>query len=171
MKKLGWLGITSLFFVSLSVNATGFDSSYSSIESRHCRLLESHRMGSTQSCPSFRGIKVNVIEGDLRQTINLIRKDKEYPLNLWSKISPAFSFLGTKIEWRHTKGKPRDIKGIIVRFNASEDFDNSAKTTSYLAVVKINAKTMCVVGKIAPQAKQNQKARNMLDRSHNMPCF
>jgi hypothetical protein len=171
MKKLGWFGITSLLFISLLVNATEFDSSYSSIESRHCKLLESDSMGNLQACPSFRGIKVNVIEGDLRQTINLIRRNKVYPLNLWSKISPAFSFLGTKIEWRHSKGKPRDIKGIIVRFNASEDMSDAAKTTSYLAVVKINAKTICVVGKIAPQAKQNQKARNMLDRSLNMPCF
>lgn len=171
MKRLGWLGITSLFFISLLANATGFDSSYSSIELRHCKLLESDSMGSVQSCPAFRGITVKVIEGDLRQTINLTRKNKEYPLNLWHKISPVFSLLGTKIEWRHTKGKPEDIKGIIVRFNASEGMHESAKITSYLAVIKISANNICVIGKVAPQARQNQKARDMLDGSNNMPCF
>ncbi len=171
MKHLEKLIIISLFFTSILANAAGFDSSYTSIESRHCRTLEADSMGSMQSCPVFEGIKVKVIEGDLRQSITLISKGKEYPLDFWRTVSPAFSLLGNKIEWRYTKGKAKKLKGMIVRFNASEDIDNPKKITSYLVITKMNANNICVVGKIAPQRQQNQKARRMLERSGKMPCL
>ncbi len=171
MKLLGRLIISSLFFISLLANATRFDSSYTSIKADDCRMLESHELGGMHSCPAFMGIKVKVFEDDLRQTIDFVRKGKEYPLELGRTISPAFSSLGSKIEWRYLKGKKKELKGIIVRFNVSEDAENAAKETSYLVVAKVNPTTICVVAKVAPQKKQNQKARDILEASGNMPCL
>lgn len=171
MKNLRMLIITSLFFTSLLANAANFDSSYTSIKSRDCTTLEADRISSAQSCAEFSGIKVKVIENDLRQSITLIRKDKEYPLDFFRTVTPAFSLLGSKIEWRYIKGQQKNLKGIIVRLKISEEVYQPPKTTSYLIVAKITAKNICVVGKISSQAKQNEKARRMLERSSKMPCL
>ena len=43
--------------------------------------------------------------------------------------------------------------------------------TSYLVVSKITPDNICIVGKIPPQAKQNQLARDMAQRAQNMDCL
>jgi hypothetical protein len=170
MKFIGSYVLVSLFFIITSANAANFDSAYTSIQSKHCQLLESDRMGSAQSCASFGNIKVQVIEGDLRQSITLIRQGKYYPLDFWRTVSPAFSSLGSLIEWRYQKGQRDTPNGIITRLNVSIGEDAEV-TKSYLVVVKITAKAICVVGKISPRAKQNQMARKMVEVSSDMACL
>ncbi len=146
-------------------------SSYTSIAEQDCITLNSDNMGSIQECEPFLDIKVKVIEGDLRQSIVLMRKGKEYDLNFWSIVSPMFSFLGQKIEWRHQLGKPEKLKGMIVRFEASDNFENLDKTSSYLVVSKISKDKICVVAKIAPSEHQNAIARKILDSKKVLPCL
>jgi len=146
-------------------------SSYTSIAEQDCITLNSDNMGSIQECEPFLDIKVKVIEGDLRQSIVLMRKGKEYDLNFWSIVSPMFSFLGQKIEWRHQLGKPEKLKGMIVRFEASDNFENLDKTSSYLVVSKISKDKICVVAKIAPSEDQNEIARKILDSKKVLPCL
>lgn len=171
MKTLGIYMIVALCFVVFPANAANYDSSYTSIKSKNCKVLRSHHMGGTLSCKGFSNIKVQLEEDDLRQSLTLIRKGKRYPLNFWSNVTNEFSQLGSVIEWRYKKGrrgKRGKLKGIITRLNAEH---SNNQTTSYLVVVKITSKQMCVVGKIRPQAKQNQKARRMLERSYKMRCL
>ena len=170
MKSIGIYILASLFFIITSVNAASFDSAYTSIQAKHCQLLESDRMGSAQSCASFGRIRVRVIEGDLRQSITLIRKGKQYPLDFWRTVSPSFSTLGSLIEWRYQKGSRNTPKGMITRLNVSVGEDAKA-IKSYLVVSKITAKDICVVGKISPRAKQNQIARKMVEISSHMKCL
>lgn len=146
-------------------------SSYTSIAEQDCITLNSDNMGSIQECEPFLDIKVKVIEGDLRQSIVLMRKGKEYDLNFWSIVSPMFSFLGQKIEWRHQLDKPKKLKGMIVRFEASDNFENLDKTSSYLVVSKISKDKICVVAKIAPSEHQNKIARKILDAKKVLPCL
>ncbi|CAA6799081.1 MAG: Unknown protein [uncultured Sulfurovum sp.] len=146
-------------------------SSYTSIDQKDCVTLDSDNMGSIQECESFTGIGVKVIEGDIRQSIILTRNEKEYDLAFWSTVSSAFSSLGLKIEWRHELGKPEKVKGMIVRFEASDDYENLDKVSSYLVVSKITKDEVCVVAKVLPQKNQNEMARKILDSTDILPCL
>ncbi len=146
-------------------------SSYTSIEQKDCITLDSDNMGSVQECEYFSDIRVKVIEGDIRQSIILTRNKKEYDLKFWSTISPDFSSLGLKIEWRHELGKSKNLKGMIVRFETSDDYENLDEVSSYLVVSKITKDEICVVAKVLPQHEQNQVARDILDIKKELPCL
>jgi len=147
-------------------------SSYTSIDEHDCVTLDSDNMGSIQECEAFSGIGVKVIEGDIRQTIVLTRNEREYELDLSSSVvSSAFSSLGLKIEWRHELSSSKNLKGIIVGFKASEDYENLENVSSYFVVSKITPKEICVVARILPQKNQDQIAREILDRKEPLPCL
>ncbi len=162
--------------------APSYDSTYTSIKpddctfSRHVGNIEiGYIAGSEQRCPSFRKIGVTTHEEDLRQSITLHMKGVDYSLDFWTHVTPHFSILGNLIEWRHEKGKPDQLAGMIVRLNASEHDgpDNPEKITSYLVVNKVTPQAVCVVGKIAPQVRENQnvKARAMAEQAARLPCL
>ena len=148
-----------------------YESQYTSIAEKDCRTLDSDNIGSIQECKPYRNIRVKVLEGDIRQSITLIRDKKEYDLNFWSTVTYAFSSLGSKIEWRYPIDNPKKPIGMIVRLHANENREDEQKTISYLVVSKITANQICVVGKVFPQANQNVLARRMLEQSTKMPCM
>ncbi len=167
--------ITLLLFSFLShaeePNHEKYISSFTSIDEKDCMTLDSDDIGSIQECESFGDIGVRVVEGDIHQSIILTRKNREYILNFQSTVGIGFSTLGNIIEWRYERGKPKNIKGIIVRLEVNEDPENLDKITSYLMVSKITPNNICVVGKILPQVKQNEFARAMLDSKEELPCL
>ena len=146
-------------------------SSYTSIDENDCVTLDSDDLGSIQECESFGDIGVRVVEGDIRQSIILTRKNREYILNFQSTTSIGFSTLGNKIEWRYENRKPKNIKGMIIRLEVNEDPEDLDKITSYLVVSKITPKDICIVGKILPQVNQNELARAMLGSKEELPCL
>lgn len=146
-------------------------SSYTSIDQKDCITLDSDNMGSIQECESFSEIGVKVIEGDIRQSVILTRADHEYDLEFSSTVSSAFSSLGLKIEWRHELSNQENLKGMIVRFEVSNDYENLENVTSFLVVSKITEQEICVVAKILPQKNQNQLARDILDAKSEQPCL
>jgi len=152
-------------------NNSNFTSSYTSIDQKDCLTLDSDNLGSIQECEPFNDIKVKVIEGDIRQSISLTRDKKEYDLEFWTTVSAGFSSLGSKIEWRHQIGNPLKLVGMIVRLDVNEDSDDLDNMTSYLVVSKITQETICVVGKIMPEKRQNELAREMLDSVKELPCL
>ncbi|CAA6814911.1 MAG: Unknown protein [uncultured Sulfurovum sp.] len=168
--------IVLLYLSSFSLQAEVLDSSvntstYTSIDQKDCVTLDSDNMGSLQECESFTSIGVKVIEGDIRQSIILTRNQQEYDLDFFTTVSPAFSSLGLKAEWRHELGKPTNLKGMIVRLEVSDDPENLDKTSSYLVVSKITRHEICVIAKVAPQINQNIMAREILDINLAMPCL
>jgi hypothetical protein len=146
-------------------------SSYTSIAQKDCITLDSDNMGSVQECESFLDIGVKVIESDIRQSIILTRNEKKYDLAFGLVISPAFSSLGLNVEWRHETGKPKNLKGMIVRFEVSDDYENLDKVSSYLLVSKLSNDKICVVAKISPQKEQNEIAREILDSTEDLGCL
>lgn len=174
--------ISSVILAGLSAGlqaAAGYDSTYTSIRSDDCTFSRHYGnseigyiSGGEQRCPAFRKIGVTVQEDDLRQSITLRMKGIDYPLNFWTHVTHGFSSLGNLIEWRHEKGQPDQLAGMIVRLNASEHEDPE-KTTSYLVVSKVTPQAVCVVGKIAPQVRENQnvKARAMAEQAAQLPCL
>jgi len=119
-------------------------------------------------CPGVAGYTLELIEGDLRQTVNVISPDKKkHELELWSNVSTGFSSMGEKAEWR-MKGKVP--VALIVRYNASESPEDASKITSYLVVVKISKRDVCIVDILKPSKTQNVDARKLADTPSKRIC-
>ncbi len=117
-------------------------------------------------CNGVGGYKVRLLEGDIRQTINIITPaKKKFELNFWGFYG-GFSYVGEKIEWR-IKGKVP--VAMIVRFNVAGSVDTQ-KSISYLMVSKIGTKESCVTDVILPGADQNAAARIAADAAPTKPC-
>ncbi|MEQ1922798.1 MAG: hypothetical protein ABL952_09855 [Pyrinomonadaceae bacterium] len=142
---------------------------YTSTKTGACRTISSNpnEAGSYEGeCPGVGGYKVRLIEGDIRQTINIIAPNKKkFELNFWSFYS-GFSAIGEKIEWRTKKGVP---VGLIARYNVAGS-DDEQKSTSYLMISKISRTESCVVDVIMPGPKQNEEARISADAAATKPC-
>lgn len=149
---------------------------YTNLDAKFCKTLKSsaEEAGSyVGRCPGTSGYALLVEEGDLRQNITVVTPQKtKHSLDLWSVVSPAFSSLGPKAEWRVTTQKRQAIPtALIVRYNASEDSSKPEKTTSYLAIIKITPKEICVTDKVSPGPKANEDARRLADESATKPCL
>lgn len=112
-------------------------------------------------------------EGDLRQSIDVVAPNKKiFELDLTGNVSTAFSSVGEKAEWRVTGGKGKTVTptALIIRYNASENADDSTKLTSYLVVAKITKTEICVTDVVKPGANANEQARKLADLSTAKPC-
>lgn len=143
---------------------------YTDLDAEKCKTLElqEDEGGSYKGeCKGVGGYMLHVIEGDLRQTINVIAPNgEEHQLRLWEHFT-GFSAVGPRAEWRVKAKKPF---ALIFRFNVSEDPIDSSKITSYLIVVKITQDFACVTEIIKPSKTQNAEARKAADRAATTPC-
>ncbi len=173
-KALSGVLLGTVLAAGTAAAATKYDSSYTSIKAADCQTISIGNEGSSsvQRCASFRNIGVQVLEGDLRQSLTLVMHGREYPLNFWTHISQGFSVLGNLVEWRHVKGQPDRLAGMIVRLTANEGV-NAEATTSYLVVAKVKPGEVCVVGKVLPHVRENQnvKARAIAEQANQLPCY
>jgi len=155
-------------------NESKIKSIYTDLAEKKCKTttINEQEEYSVQLCDGVAGYKLEVAEGDLRQTINIIAPNgKKHELKLWSVVSPAFSSVGKKAEWRVIKEKGEIVPiALIVRFNASENPEDSSKITSYLTVSKITEGTTCVTGVVKPVKNANIKARTLADTAAKKPC-
>ena len=161
------------FFSNVYATAAEYKSRYTSLKAEDCITLSEENESIVQECPGFAGYQLHASEFDLRQSITLLKGDKEFPLQFWDTVSPAFSTLGSKVEWRFLQdGKKPKVIALIVRLNVVTG-EKADETTSFLVVSKVTEKNICVVGKIPPQpdGSQNQKARDMADSAEAMPCL
>lgn len=149
---------------------------YTDLTSEKCKTIESNpdEGGSyLGECKGVGGFKLEVVEGDIRQTINVIYPNgKKAELEFWSKVSSAFSSVGEKAEWRVlTGGKKEKSYGLIIRYNASENPEKPEQTTSYLVVTKITKDAACITDIVKPSKDQNLTARKLADDAANKPCL
>jgi hypothetical protein len=143
---------------------------YTSVSEKVCKALKaSDDEGSSYEgeCPGVAGYKLRLLEGDLRQSIDIVTPDKKtHQLAFWN-ISSAFSYIGDRVEWRMRGKTPI---ALIARFNAGEDPENAEKRTSYLIVSKITKDEVCVTDVIKPSPTQNTAARKAADLAESRRC-
>jgi hypothetical protein len=168
-----FLVLTSVivFALALTASADSVSSVYSSLSG--CKVVKTGHDFSTSACKGVGGYNLRLEYDDARESITVISPNgQKHPLDLWSVMSNGFSSVGQKAEWRVTRkaGKVVPI-ALIVRFNASENPEDSTKVTSYLAVAKITPQKICVTDKIEPSATANEDARRAADNSANKPCL
>lgn len=162
--------IIGCFILAFSVFATAQNKSiYTSLETKACKTIEQSDEGAgwyRGECPGAGGYKLEVTEGDIRQSINVITPaNKKFDLD-FSMVSSAFSSVGAKAEWR-MKGKVP--VALIVRFNASNP-ENPDKNTSYLIVSKISKTESCITDVVKPSKTQNAQAQKLADAAATKPC-
>ena len=149
---------------------------YTNLDPKFCKTLESDTSEAGYylgRCTGTAGYILLLEEGDIRQNLTVVTPRKtKHSLDLWSVVSPAFSSLGPKAEWRINKqGKKSTPIALIVRYNASEDSEHPDKTTSYLVVTKISPTEICVTDRISPGPKANEEARRLADEAATKPCL
>lgn len=165
----------SLMAINIVAQKQKITSVYTTLEDKKCKTLESsvEESGSYRGlCPGTAGYQLELMEGDLRQSINVVAPNKKkFELNLWTNVSSAFSYVGDKVEWRVTakNGKLTPV-AVIIRFNASENPDNPSQVISYLVVSKITAKEVCITHIIKPKLNANAEAQALADDSAKKPC-
>lgn len=138
-----------------------------------CKLIEENKQQewSRELCKGVGGYTLERSENDLRQSISVIlSNEKDFPLEFWH-LTSGFSSLGNKAEWRGAILKGKFVpSALIVRFNASEDPEDSSKITSYLIVAKLGPKP-CITHKILFSKVQNLEARAAADVAMKTPCM
>jgi hypothetical protein len=143
---------------------------YTDLTESKCKTLEStsDEGGSYRGiCPGVAGYKLEVTEGDLRQSLAVIAPNKKkYDLSLFN-VSGAFSSLGSRAEWRMNGKVPT---ALIFRFNANANPNDPSKITSYLVVAKITKNEICVTDSVAPGKFQNTEARRFANNAQTRPC-
>lgn len=167
--------LTTLLSLPIAAFANKTDSVYTSLKEQDCSVLERDPDGGdfvTERCQGVSGYGLHLLSGDLRQTLDVITPTGAmFQLDLISKVSGGFSTLGETAEWRVTKvGKTTTPTALIVRFNASEDPENTEKLTSYLVVSKITADSICVTDIVKPMKNANERARQLADQAASKTC-
>lgn len=169
MKTKIFLVISLLTLLSTSVLAQKTTSVYTNLNDKTCKVLKSDSSGTGSfhgRCTGIGGYKLDVLEGDIRQTINVIAPNKKtFELNFWGYFG-NFSSVGEKAEWR-MKGKTPIA--LIVRFKVS-NAEDSSKITSYLMVSKITKDDICVTDVVNPGKTQNVEAQKLADSANTKPC-
>jgi hypothetical protein len=152
------------------------ESIYTSLTEKDCQTIESEQSGAgwyRGECKGLAGYKLEVTEGDIRQSINVLAPDgKRFELDFQQNVSGAFSALGEKAEWRIVKeGKKVKPIALIVRLNANENPEKPEEVTSRLVIVKITKSAACITDLVEPKTiNQNIKARELADAASDKPC-
>ena len=153
-------------FIALAQNK----SVYTSTDTKKCKTIEQSDKEAgwyRGHCPGVGGYKLELTEGDLRQSITIIAPNKKkFELNFGS-VSGGFSAVGAKAEWRVKGTVPT---ALIIRFNASENPEDSTKITSYLIVSKITKTSACMTDVVKPSTTQNAEAQKLADAAIGKPC-
>ncbi len=149
-------------------------SAYTALTGQACKVTVDPAVEdqSVQQCPGFNGYKLLVLDADNRMSVTVVAPDgKAFPLRYWDVITPHFSHLGAKAEWRiqRSAGSPRPT-GLIVRVIANED-PELAKETAYLAIAKITAAEICVTARVPDGDDANARARLLADHAVAAPCL
>lgn len=168
--KMKSILLISVVMIAAATFAGGQNRSiYTSTSERACKEKKSQPDEGSDYigiCPGVGGYKLELIEGDLRQTLIVITPAKRrHPLD-FTHFYAAFSAIGEKVEWRLKRGVP---VALIARYNVA-DPEDSEKRTSYLMVVKITKSSSCVTDVVPPGAKQNEMARKLADASSVKAC-
>ncbi len=174
MKKFSLLLMYVFFFISYSAygQAPSEQSSvYTDLSSDKYKTIDSNEDEdfSIELCPGIAGYKLEVDYGDARETVTVIAADgKKYPLDFMNLVTPYFSNVGKKAEWRVINKDNKMIPtAIIIRLNSTED----GREKSRLTVTKVSLGQICLTDVIEPVANQNQKARDSADLAGGKACL
>ncbi len=150
--------------------ASVIKSKYVSLKEANCKVfeqIEGEDFSRSLCGKPVDGWSVILDYGDARDSITLRRGKVESPLQFYSTVSGAFSYVGDTFEFRLKNGK---AIGTIVRFTYDTSSESPATKTSTLVVSRLSPKP-CVVAVVPPGPSQNATAQRLADNSAGQPCY
>ena len=161
------IGKTVLAFgfllLQINVATAQNESVYTSLDAKDCKTIEQSDEGAgwyRGECKGVGGYRLEITEGDLRQSINVLSLSGEKFKLGFEQVSGGFSSVGAKAEWRMNKTTP---VALIVRFNANENPENPNQIISYLIVAKVSKTAVCITDIVKPSKNQNVEAQKLAD--------
>jgi hypothetical protein len=140
------------FLLPAPVVAQENQSTYTDLNLDQCTVVISDDMGSTWTCPGYKGIPVMVAEGDLRFFISYgLRMTEERAAE---QTLPPFNHPGQRIEWRLSMvgGALKPIATILRFFTQREQGEDEAQI---LVVTRLELGATCHVAYIDATANSN----------------
>lgn len=175
---VGFVTFTVLVVSGCSArHETVMESVYTSLNAASCnKALDKGSPDETPylSCPGIAGyvLEVRRVEAG-RLSIDVVdAAQHHFPLNFQDVVTRSMCSLDDKAEWRAAKqnGEPMP-SALIVGVHAREDQDDPAKVTStYIAIAKITAASVCVTDRILQGTKSEADVRTLADSARNRPC-
>ncbi|HEV7843542.1 MAG TPA: hypothetical protein VGO69_07575 [Pyrinomonadaceae bacterium] len=174
--KYTLLVIFLILCCTYTASAQSVQSVYTDLNGKTCRTLERNDAEAgylLTQCPGVGGYKLQVVSGDDRQTITIVKPDgSKHELNLTQVGGGGFSYVGPRAEWRVRRENGKVIPiALIVRFDVSTNPSDSSKTTSFLTVTKITPRKICLVEAVTPKPDANEAARIAADGSAGKACY
>jgi hypothetical protein len=149
----------------------GVQSIYADLAPARCgtAVVDAESGASVRRCPGIAGYSLRAESDDDRASLTVVAADgARYPLRFCDVVTPYFSRLGPRAEWRVAE---QDMPhALIVRVDTIAS-PAATKTTSYLAVAKIAPPTTCVTDRIAPSRNANAEARPAADAAPGEACL
>lgn len=170
--RRAFLGLFSPIFISLPALAAP-DSVYTDLAPEKCLTVSVSGLGSEQRCPGVAGHALRVFDEDGRQSVTVLTPDsRSHPLEYGRVITPSFSSLGRKAEWRGQREGGKFVpQALIIRVIASEDPQDPERRTAYLAVARLAPEGICVIARIGSGAGMNEAARRAAETAAGKPCL
>lgn len=150
-------------------------SAYTELGRKFCKTLllrDAELVEYKGRCPGLGGYQLLVNQEDSSFDLAVLTPTgTETSLNLWDPVRHTSSSLGPKAEWRlkTEAGKSTPI-GLIVRYNFEEK-ESPTRKASFLIVIKLTEKEICVTDKINQGPNANEEARRRADLSANKACL
>ena len=118
-------------------------SAYSSLHGKACQTIDTSAHGATRLCRGVAGYALVVYDNDDRSSVDIVAPDNSlYPLSYWDVVTPGYSTVGQKAEWRmETRKGKRVPTALLVRLSRLDP----RSPGEMIAVARIYPDGACVV--------------------------
>lgn len=168
------ISMTLLFSSTAATASDQVKSIYTKITKADCiQRIDDRETGAyTLNCAGIGGFRLLALRDDERSSINIITPSKrQFKLDYWDLISPGFTSLDAKAEWRvvERSGKQTPI-GLIIRIILLDQSDlEHPRKISYLAVARIANDMSCVTSVIRADSRESiARARKDADTKNSL---
>lgn len=139
--------VLSLFSVLTASSARAASASavsaYSDLHGKHCQTIDTTAHGASRLCRGVAGYALVVYDNDDRSSVDIVAPDNSlYPLSYWDVVTPGYSTVGQKAEWRmETRKGKRVPTALMVRLSKLDP----RSPGEMIAVARIYPDGACVV--------------------------
>ncbi|MES2900568.1 MAG: hypothetical protein V4723_12635 [Pseudomonadota bacterium] len=143
--------ILSAALVVAAGPAYGAASVFTDLHGKSCKTIEAdrHSGASTRRCTGVAGYSLLVHEASAQTSIDIVTpQGRVYPLEFWEVVTPGYSYVGRKAEWRvGIRDGKLAPSALLVRLNTiNSDFEGPRVAAgSILTASRIARDGACVV--------------------------
>lgn len=167
-----------IFLILLSVSIiSAAESVFTTLRQKECAVQidkEDPNETSMHVCPGVGGYSLIIRQGEGRKSIDIVTPDnKHIPLEFWESVTPHFSHLGPRAEWRVVKKEGVVMPmSLMVRVESHENDEFPERVThSYAAIAKLTPEKTCLTDVILIGSTSKKNIRRHMDAAVEKACF